>query len=447
MRVRDAVGGYAGPSEPGRSTPPGGSKERTTPLRELVGLPGYRPLLLAATLSRLADEMAPVAIVLLVVGRTGSIAAAGATMAMVTLPAAVVGLFAGRLLDRTRHLTKLLGLYHVAAVVCLTGMLLAPASAGSWPYPLLAFPIGATTPLGSGGFLSLTLRLVDERRLPLANDMEAVSFNVAAILGPALAGALIALRGAPLAIAAEALLTLAVVPLLAQIGSVDHMRARATSSLALGRSLATGLRAALGPVPLRAVLLAGLVSMAGTGMLVIALPFYAQSLGQPRAAAGLFWSVWACAAVVGVLVGSRLLRGYRPEHIVVACVGVLGLVTLTWPWAGNVVVAAVLVAGAGLADGPGLAATYTARQRWCERSRYGEVTTISAGVKFAGFAAGSAAAGVLLGSIGLTALLFVAGGVQVIGAAGAALLLLKPVPPAADAHLPGRTAPVDGAGS
>lgn len=357
-------------------------------------------------------------------------------MAMLTLPAAVVGLFAGRLLDRTRQLTKLLGFYHVAAVVCLAGMLLAPASAGSWPYPLLAFPIGAATPLALGGFLSLTLRLVDERRLPLANEVETVSFNVAAIIGPALAGALVALRGAPLAIATEALLTLAVVPLLTRIGSVDYVRAGATSSLTVGRSLAAGLRAALGPVPLRAVMLAGLASMAGAGMLVIALPFYAQSLGQPRAAAGLLWSVWACAAVVGVVVSSRVVRGYRPDCIVVACVGVLGLVTLTWPLAHNLLVAAVLVAGAGLADGPGLAATYSARQCWCDRSRYGEVTTISAGVKFAGFAAGSAAAGVLLGSIGLTALLFVAGSVQLIGAAGAALLLLKPVPPAVASQSP-----------
>src|SRR5436305_3847837 len=57
----------------------------------------------AATLARLADEMVGVAVVLLVLDRTGSAALAGAAVAGYTLPAVVTGPVLGAWLGRARR--------------------------------------------------------------------------------------------------------------------------------------------------------------------------------------------------------------------------------------------------------------------------------------------------------------------------------------------------------
>ena len=60
-------------------------------LRVLARQPGWPALVTGGTVARLADEMFSVAVVLLVLERTGSAALAGATVAAVTLPSLVSG--------------------------------------------------------------------------------------------------------------------------------------------------------------------------------------------------------------------------------------------------------------------------------------------------------------------------------------------------------------------
>src|SRR3954447_5762434 len=65
--------------------------------------PGLAVLFTASTTARLANESARVALVLLVLDRTGSPALAGALVAALTLPALVTGPLLGAWLDRTSH--------------------------------------------------------------------------------------------------------------------------------------------------------------------------------------------------------------------------------------------------------------------------------------------------------------------------------------------------------
>ena len=62
--------------------------ERLAPFRRS---PGYTRFWCAATLARVANEMAPVGVVLYVLDRTGSAEWAGATLAAITLPSIVTG--------------------------------------------------------------------------------------------------------------------------------------------------------------------------------------------------------------------------------------------------------------------------------------------------------------------------------------------------------------------
>src|SRR6266540_4474681 len=158
-------------------------------------LPGYAAFYLGATLGRLADEMLVVAAVLLVLDRTGDPTLASATVAAASLPSVLTGPLLGAWLDRTRHRRAALAANQALLAASLAGMLLAAGRAPSWVLPALAVIGGATAPMLTGGVTSVIPLLVPPVLLPRANAMEAASFNSAAVLGPALAGAVAARFG------------------------------------------------------------------------------------------------------------------------------------------------------------------------------------------------------------------------------------------------------------
>jgi MFS family permease len=77
---------------------------------------------------------------------------------------------------------------------------------------------GAGAPLVTGGFSSLMPGLVPAARLPRANALESMTYGLADVAGPGLAGALAAAFGAPaalggqMALAAVCLVLLATLP-------------------------------------------------------------------------------------------------------------------------------------------------------------------------------------------------------------------------------------------
>ncbi|TAL24772.1 MAG: hypothetical protein EPN99_02490, partial [Frankiales bacterium] len=89
--------------------------------------PGLGALFTASTTARLANEAARVAMVLLVLDRTGSPALAGAVVGALTLPALVTGPLLGAWLDRTPHrravfvTNQLLLLVVLVALLAVTG--------------------------------------------------------------------------------------------------------------------------------------------------------------------------------------------------------------------------------------------------------------------------------------------------------------------------------------
>ena len=121
--------------------------------------PGWPAFFLAATLARLASEMFPVAVVLLVLGRTGRIALAGAAVAASTLPGVVTGPVLGAWLDRTAHRRAALASNQVVLGASLLAILAAAGRAPGWALLLLAALAGLTAPLATGGFTSMNIGL------------------------------------------------------------------------------------------------------------------------------------------------------------------------------------------------------------------------------------------------------------------------------------------------
>src|SRR3954447_12858032 len=161
--------------------------DTTARLREQRGFP---VLFAGATISRLATEMYSVSVVLFVLAVTHSPRLAGLTVAAATLPTVVTGPVVGAWLDRTRHRRTAFLLSPVVLGVTMVAFLLAAHRVPGWAFILLAFVAGLPSPIRTGGFSGLIPTVVPEPVLPRAYGMEAASYNIAGIAGPAAAGAL-----------------------------------------------------------------------------------------------------------------------------------------------------------------------------------------------------------------------------------------------------------------
>ena len=140
--------------------------------------PGYPLFYVTATLTRFADEMFSVGVVLLVLHRTGSAALAGATVAAVTLPSLVTGPVLGAWLDRAGDRRRqAMILDQVLAATSLVGIVLLAGRGPDWTVPAVALVAGITWPLSFGGFTSLIPVIVPDELLAQANALEATSFN------------------------------------------------------------------------------------------------------------------------------------------------------------------------------------------------------------------------------------------------------------------------------
>jgi predicted MFS family arabinose efflux permease len=393
------------PSSPASSVParPGG----------LPAQPGYPAFLLAATLARLASEMFPVAAVLLVLDRTGRPGLAGAVVAATTLPAVVTGPVLGAWLDRTSRRRFALASNQVLLAASLLGILAAAGRAPGWTLPLLAAVAGLTGPLATGGYTSMIPLLVPERLLARANALEASSFNTAAIAGPAVAGAVAATAGPGSAVLAEAALAALALPAIARLPRIAVPAGERPASLAATVRQGLG-HLARTPV-LRGVTVATAVGMGGTGLLTLALPFWAERLGTGRASSGYLWAALEAGAIAGALTAARPAAGWPPQRVVLAGTGLFGLVVAAWPLAPAFPVALALVAVAGVAEGPAFAATFATRQRWSPPALRGQIFTTAASLKLGAFAVGSALAGPTLARAGVTGILVAAGGLQLLG--------------------------------
>ena len=168
---------------------------------------------------------------------------------------------------------------------------------------------------------------------------------------------------------------------------------------------------------LRGVTVATAVGLGGSGLLTLAMPFWAERLGAGRPAAGYLFGALEAAAIAGALVAARPTAPWPPQRVVLAGLGLFGLGVIAWPLAGSFPAALGLVALAGLVEGPAFAATFATRQRWSPPELRGQIFTTAASVKLGAFAVGSALAGPVLARAGVGGILVAAGAVQLVAVA------------------------------
>lgn len=263
---------------------------------------------------------------------------------------------------------------------------------------------------------SLLVEMVGRREdLPNAIALNSSLVNGARLVGPALAGAVIAAAGEAWCFVIDAASYVAVVAALLAM-RLPARAARATNA-SVGRHLIEGARYAFGFPPIRALLLLlALVSFATMPQSVLLPVFAAQVLGGGPYTLGLL----STATGLGALAGALYLAS-RPSvlglgRVIVAAAVVLGLGLAGFSRSGSVWLSAALLVATGAGMMIQMAASNTLIQTMVDEDKRGRVMGFY-GMAFQGAAPfGSLLGGWLAGVIGARAVVLGSGGIVLLGA-------------------------------
>jgi MFS family permease len=259
-------------------------------------------------------------------------------------PTFFLGPLAGVLVDRwNRHtvllVTQVLALAQSAALAAVA-FTAGPGTGTVWLVAGLSVAQGLVNAFDMPARQALLAEMVSRREdLPNAIALNSSLVNGSRLVGPAVAGAVIAAAGEAWCFVADAVSYLAVVAALLAMRLPERGRPRAAASV--GRQMVEGVRYAFGFAPIRALLLLlGLVSFAAMPYSVLLPVFAADVLGGGPHTLGLL----SAASGVGALAGALYLASRS---------SVLGL--------GRVIVVATLTLGLALvgfsrSETPGLSA-------------------------------------------------------------------------------------------
>ncbi|MFG2368222.1 MFS transporter [Streptomyces mirabilis] len=350
-----------------------------------------RLYLAGAVAARAGDEMSGPALMLTGFALSGSSTAASSLLAGITISAAVGGPVLGALLDRAGRPGRLLA---VALVLYAAGLGMILLGLGRMPFAviiLIAVATGLLGPALSGGWTAQLPRMVLGDHLPRANTLDAMTFSVASLAGPALAGGVAEALGAPTAVVVSVGLIALALPAAWKLPSRPG-RARRARTTSLISDLAAGTRVIFGRPSLARATLTSVVSCIAQGMLTVCIPLLGERVLGGAGRGAVLLSCAAISALVANAVLSRFPPSAAPDTIIwaSALVQAAALALATWRQP-VVLIVAVLIAGIG--EGPQLAALFAIRHREAPEHLRAQIFTTGASLKITGFALGAAVAG------------------------------------------------------
>ncbi|MEV6397842.1 MFS transporter [Streptomyces sp. NPDC051907] len=360
-----------------------------------------------AAVARTGDEMSGPALLLAGLAVTGSASSASALLAGLMVSAAVGGPVFGVLLDRSPRPGRLLTWALAAYVTALAAILLA---LGRLPIAVLV-PVAALAgllgPALSGGWTAQLPRVVAAGLLPRANAYDAMTFNLASLLGPALAGVVAGLAGASEGVLVSLVLICLALPMAwalppaagAAPGALLPAARTAPSAPPAPpppvlADLAAGFRAIVRIRPLARATAASVIACVAEGVLVVCCPL----LGERRLGEAGYGAMLLSGVAVSALAANAALARrpglIRPDTVVWAGALVLAA-ALALAATGSTALLVVAVVLAGVSEGPRLTALFAIRHRESPERLRGQIFTTGASLKLTGFAVGAAVAGPL----------------------------------------------------
>ena len=376
--------------------------------------------LFGALPARLGDEMSGQAILLMGFALTQTVALGSIVLAALTFSAAIGGPLLGAILDRSSHpgrvLACALGFYAIG-ISCIA---LSLGHTPIWVSISIALAAGFLMPAISGGWSSRLKSFVADEQMTRASAIDATTFNIAGLAGPAVAGLIAAMFGAHWAVIGLVVLLVAALPMAWSLPRKTLQKSSAHTNTFV-QDVMAGFKIIVDNKKLFRITLVSVISYMGIGMLWVIYPLIGQELFGNAGYGGILASVVSVSALVATIAYARWPTKHSPDTIAFITTLILSIAMLMLAFSDNIALALIAMLVVGLADGPQLAAIFAVRHREApERSR-GQVFTTGASLKITAAAAGAALAGQIAG-MSLLFVILIACSVQMV-AAGVFIIL------------------------
>ena len=242
------------------------------------------------------------------------------------LPLLLVALPAGVLADRNNR-TTLLTVTQIAMGVVAALMAVVTFFGGMTPAILLTLGIalGTGNAFNAPAWHALVPDLVPRSMVTTAIALNSVSFNAARAIGPAIAGAVVAVFGAGIAFGLNAASYIGIIFVLIFVGRDIENRERDRTSIV--RAMTAGVRFARHTSAFRRLLILGSLYALGTAVLQAMLPVRTEELGRDAGTYGILLGVMGAGAAMGGVSLSRIRRRMEADFIprAILLTGVAGM--------------------------------------------------------------------------------------------------------------------------
>lgn len=351
-------------------------------------------LVLSMLLGRLSTTMLQLTIVLFALQRFHSATVAGAVVFLGVMPGLVLSPIAGALLDRHGRGRLVVVDYIVAAASIAAIASLSLADLLSVP-ALLAIVVltSLTNPLSAAGMRSLFPLLVPPHLWARANAIDANGYLVAAVFGPAAAGAIFAAVGPEAALFAVSITYVAAA--IAASGIHDPSEQREHGPLL--REAWGGLRYVVRNRTLRALAIGVSTAGMGSGIYLIALPVVLlQRLGVTEDVVGRLYALYGVGGFFAGLLFGRLSTLDRERTLMAIAYVIDAGIVLIVLFAPQLFAIAGAMFLLGVVSGPTNVVMFTLRQRRTDPQLFGRAFAVSMSLNYAGNPLGSALAGAVI---------------------------------------------------
>jgi MFS family permease len=319
---------------------PGLARDRApsrSPLRDAA----FARLWAGGLISDLGDWTLLIALPVFVFQLTGSALTTSTVFVVETVPALLIGQFAGVLVDRLDR-RRIVVLGSVLQAVALLPLLLVISADRIWIVYLVAAAESMLARLVGPATLALVPAIVAPDRLPAANGLSAVSQNLARLVGSPVGGLAVQVFGLSGVVLLDTVTFIVSALLVAGIRVPGRQREAQAGAVVAGAAtaVASGLRAewvdgirTIARAPrLRAALAIGAASQVAQGIFVVLfVVFVLQELRAEGGAVGLIRGVQAIGGLLGGLAIGFISRRAGPRAMVGWGFVAFGLISLvTW---------------------------------------------------------------------------------------------------------------------
>ncbi len=380
----------------------------------------YRLLWTGQTFSVTGTWMQSLALAWLVLSLTDSALELALVGAFQFGPTLVFGLAGGLIADRFPKRTILLVTQGVMSLLAaILAVLVATDVVQLWHVYLIALGSGLATAVDMPTRQSFVSELVDKDDLVNAVALNAALFNAGRVIGPAIAGVILAVSSPAVCFGLNAL------SFIAPMSSLLRMRFAARSRPIQTGSNLERLREGLGyvrttPAVLLPIVLAGLVATFGMNFNVW-IPLLAKhELGTGAGGFGLLMSSLGFGSLLGAL--TLAFTGRKPlRHLMLLAAAALGSLELVLALVGsaglNIVIAIPLLAGMGFAMSTAMSLANVTVQSTAPDALRGRVMSVYMTVFMGTFPIGALISGVLSERFGTPASMGIGGAVALCAAA------------------------------